>query len=123
MGGQVQDLEAVLGLAGVVLLLSGGAGYGVGGQEDARAGAVTAGAPGALGGEHVAVGIEFGGVLAEVPDVSGGVLGVVVAGGLVKGAVGVETVLDDPAGMPVIFSVSRVTVRYSVDLAPSLLPL
>ena len=53
-----------------------------------------------LGADDVAVAVQLGGVLAEVPDVAAAVLGVVVAGPLGQDVVQVQPVLDHPGPHP-----------------------
>src|SRR5205085_737079 len=70
----------------------------VGGHEDAGLSAVNAGRPGALGAGDATVRVQFGGVLAEVPDVAARVLAVPVDRALAEAASQVEPVVDDDAG-------------------------
>ena len=60
----------VFGLALVVLLQVRLSDARVGGHVDAGLGAANAGSPGAGGVGDVALLVEFGGVLAEVPDIA-----------------------------------------------------
>src|SRR4030095_11911003 len=97
----VDHLEHVLGLAPVPLLAELAAELGVGLHEHPRLGPVNAGVPGALGVDHLAVAVQGGGVLAEVPDVAAAVLGVVGAGSLLQHVAQVAAVLDHPGPDPV----------------------
>jgi hypothetical protein len=92
-----QDLAHVLGLAGQVLLAVGGADDGCGGDDDPGFGAIDTGEPRARGADDLAA-LELLGVLAEVPDVAGSVLGVVVEGVLDDLAGEAADVVDDDRG-------------------------
>src|SRR5215217_954338 len=89
-GRTVGHLEYVLGLALIPLLAEPATDLRVGLHEDPWLSAVDSGVPGALGADDLAVTVEFGGVLAEVPDVAATVLGVVVAGPLGQDVVQIE---------------------------------
>src|SRR5262249_13341281 len=93
-GAQAEDREAVLGVAHVVLLPAPGTGLGVGGHEYAGASAVAAGAERALAAPDPAV-PNGRRVLAQIPDVAGPVLRVVVVGRLGQAAALVDAVVDD----------------------------
>src|SRR4030095_7244511 len=99
-GRPADHLEDILGLAPVPLLAEPAFELGVCLHEHPRLGAVDPGVPGPLGLDDVAVAVEDGGVLAEVPDVAATVLGVVVAGPLLEDVVQVQPVLDDPGPDP-----------------------
>ena len=112
----------ILGLALQVLLLGRLADARVRVHEDPGLRAVDAGVPGAFPRLHPAVGVELGGVLAEVPDVAVSVLRVVVARPLLELAAEVEQVGDHDAAGPVIVLVRCVTVITSREGSPSLTP-
>src|SRR3954453_23380669 len=65
------------------------------GHEYSRAGAVDAGPPGARGALHGAGGVERRGLLAEVPDGAGLVLGVPVGRALREPSAVIDAVVDD----------------------------
>src|SRR5262245_8353218 len=99
--GAADHREHVLGVALVPLLAEPAADLGVGLHEDTGLGAVDPGVEGPLGADDVAVAVQLGGVLAEVPDVAAAVLGVVVAGPLFQDVVQIQPVGDHPRGHPV----------------------
>src|SRR5918995_2106403 len=95
-----QDLGLVLGLALVVLLPVGHAVLGIGWHDDPGLRPVDAGLERARPRRHLAV-LILGGVLAQVPDVAGLVLGVPVVGNLDELTVLGDDVVDDPGLDPV----------------------
>src|SRR5207302_4895797 len=96
-GAHADDTEVILGLSLEVFLPPGLPDVRLWGEVDPRLRAVSARAPGALPVPHRAVPGELGRVLAEVPDVPGAVLRVVVARPLLEPAGLVEPVGDDRA--------------------------
>src|SRR5215212_81855 len=90
----VEDLEVILGVSLVELLARRQSHPRMAREEDAGAGAVAAGLPGALARDHVAVAVELLGVLAEVPDVAVVILRVPVVGDLPRLAVSQHHVMD-----------------------------
>src|SRR5262249_6766775 len=92
---QPDDPELVLGVALVELLAARLADVRVGGHVDAGARPRGAGFPRSLGARTLAVHVELGRVLAEVPDVSVRVLAVPVGRALAKLAGEVEAIQHD----------------------------
>src|SRR5262249_59156924 len=94
-----QHLEVILRLAPEELLAGRLPHLRLGVHENAGLRAVLAGEPAAGGVLDVAIAVELGGVLAEVPDVAVAVLRVVVGRPLLEAAAKVEAVRGDgPAG-------------------------
>src|SRR3954462_7940167 len=91
------DPEAILGVAGEVLLVERVPDARVRGHDHALPRAPDAGAPRALGALHAAVHVELARRLAEVPDGAGAVLGVPVGGVLGEPAGEVEAVAHHAA--------------------------
>src|SRR3954447_25856115 len=92
---QAEDLEVVLGVALVDLLLEAHADLGMRRHEDPGLRAVDAGLPAARAALDLAVLLQRGGRLAQVPDVPVGVLRVPVRRALLEAAVDVYAVVDD----------------------------
>src|SRR3954469_4938321 len=92
------DLEVVFGVPFQELLWPALAEPGVAGDVHAGFGAGDSRLPGALGAGDVAMCVELGGVLAEVPDVAVGILAVPVGGALFEPTLHVEAVVDRDTG-------------------------
>src|SRR4051812_22977275 len=97
MGREAEHAEVVFGVAFVELLQAGLSGMRVGEHEDSGVGAVDAALPAPLGALDAAVGVQLGRRLAEVPDVSGLVLGIPVLSLLAQPSAQEEPVADDRA--------------------------
>jgi hypothetical protein len=120
---ETEDAELVLRVSLVELLPAGLSDRRMRRHVDPRLSAVAPGQPRALSAGDVPARIEFGGLLAEVPDVARAILRVPVGRALAEVAAQVEPVAQTVASKPRIVRVACVTVTMSRDGRPSLTPL